>query len=190
MIGYLKGMIQDIVETSVIVDVQGVGYEVHVAASSLNTLEMSQDKDVTLWIYTHVREDSLELFGFLTKEEKKFFISLLKVNGIGPKKAIDILSGSGVNDIIKMIDSGNVKSLSQLPKVGKKTAEQMILTLKGKLVMAEKSVSEGVHAEVAFALVNLGFKHQQVELFVSTLSRDIEVEEGVRKGLQALSASL
>lgn len=192
MIGYLRGKIIEVMSDSALIDVHGVGYEIH---SSTNTLEDFQNllgKDIIVWIHTHVREDALTLFGFHDREEKALFLSLLKVNGVGPKMALSILSGGRPEKIHKLIEDGDAKGLSGLPKVGKKTAEQIILTLKGKLVSIEgttKSKSEA-HTQITSALLNLGYKSQLVDQFVSGLPVDIPLEDGIRKGLQTLSGSL
>ncbi len=193
MIGYLKGKILEVTSDSALIDVNGVGYEV--LASSSNLAEMQNSLGtIELWIHTHVREDALVLFGFSNKLEREMFHSLLKVNGIGPKLAINALSGATPDQIIEMIELEDVKALSKLPKVGKKTAEQMILTLKGKLVIsARDSESKSPtlaprHKELTSALVNLGFRLQEVEKVVSTLPKDLDLQEGLRQGLAALTS--
>ena len=112
------------------------------------------------------------------------------MNGIGPKVALSILSGASWSQIYDLIEKGDAKALSSLPKVGKKTAEQIILTLQGKLVRADDKTKAGDSAQwqqISFALVNLGFKPSIVDTFVSNLPKDINIEEGVRQGLMALS---
>lgn len=192
MIGYLRGKIIEVNSDTALIDVQGVGYEIYASSNTLGDFQSLLGKDIIVWIHTHVREDALQLFGFHAKEEKNLFLSLLKVNGVGPKMALSILSGGRPAQIQEMIEAGNAKALSGLPKVGKKTAEQIILTLKGKLVSIEdtvKSRSES-HTQITSALLNLGYKSQLVDQFVATLPGDIPLEEGVRKGLQTLSGSL
>lgn len=210
MIAQLKGYITEVSPDSAILDVNGVGYEIF---CSLNTLAELQNelvggvgatskppKPVQVYVYTHVREDVLQLFGFATKTEKQLFTTLLKVNGIGPKMASNILSGASVEQIFAMIEAEDVKSLSKLPKVGKKTAEQMILALKGKLVIQEAEVTKKPTAatmakqlsasqrEIASALVNLGFRPQDVDTVISQLPKDIDLQEGIRQGLSALGS--
>lgn len=192
MIGYLRGKIIEVLNDSALIDVQGVGYEVHASSNTLGDLQTLLGKDIIIWVHTHVREDALQLFGFHSKDEKNLFLSLLKVNGVGPKMALSILSGGRPAQIQEMIEAGNAKALSGLPKVGKKTAEQIILTLKGKLVSIEETIkgkSES-HTQITSALLNLGYKSQLVDQFVSSLPTDISLEDGVRKGLQTLSGSL
>lgn len=192
MIGYLRGKIIEVLNDSALLDVQGVGYEIHASTNTLCDLQSFLGKDIIVWVHTHVREDALQLFGFHSKDEKNLFLSLLKVNGVGPKMALSILSGGRPTQIQEMIEAGNAKALSGLPKVGKKTAEQIILTLKGKLVSIEETIkgkSES-HTQITSALLNLGYRSQLVDQFVSTLGKDISLEDGVRKGLQALSGSM
>lgn len=198
MIGYLRGRVFERGEDVLVLDVAGVGYELQ---CSSNTLDAVFGRDeVELHVQTHVREDAITLFGFSSKMEKEMFLSLIKVQGIGPKMAIKILSGATLAQLGQMIEAGDVKALSNLPKVGKKTAEQLILTLKGKLVLADEQPSmpkraaaqaaprfSGVRADVQSALVNLGFKPQDVEKVVTELDEDIDLQQGIRRGLQVLS---
>ncbi|HWU41994.1 MAG TPA: Holliday junction branch migration protein RuvA [Bdellovibrio sp.] len=192
MIGYLRGKIIEVMSDAALIDVQGVGYEIHASSHTLGDFQNLLGKDIIVWIHTHVREDALTLFGFHAKDEKGLFLSLLKVNGVGPKMALSILSGGRPAQIQEMIEAGNAKALSGLPKVGKKTAEQIILTLKGKLVSIEegaKTKSETL-TQITSALLNLGYRSQLVDQFVSTLPMTVSLEEGVRKGLQTLSGGL
>lgn len=193
MIGYVKGQVLAIEADTALVETGGVGYELLCSVHTLADLSAMIGKEAALWVHTHVREDALQLFGFLSRPEKDLFLSLLKVNGVGPKMALGVLSGATVANLHDMIESGNAKALSSLPRVGKKTAEQIILTLQGKLVRAEPvkgAAKSGVQKQITTALLNLGFKTQKVEEFVATLPKDIDVEAGVRQGLSALSGAL
>jgi Holliday junction DNA helicase RuvA len=191
MIGRIQGHLVEVSQDSVILDVQGVGYEVFPHARAMIELQSQIGEKTLLWIYTHVREDVLQLFGFLTIEEKNLFLQLLKVNGVGPKLALNVLSGASASEITDWIESGDAKALSKIPKVGKKTGEQIILTLQGKLVRIEaepkKQQQSKTFKEIQFALTNLGFKSSVVEEFLETLSEEIEVEEGIRLGLSQLA---
>lgn len=202
MIARLIGSIAEVNAETALIDVNGVGYEVHCSLGTLAEMQassMESKKSVTVWIYTHVREDALILFGFASIIEKEMFLALLKVNGIGPKMAIHILSGGTVDQIQSMIEHEDVKALSKLPKVGKKTAEQMILTLKGKLVLADKAKTPAAgasvasqlsfgHREISSALINLGFRAVDVEKVISQMPKEIELQEGIRQGLSALTS--
>lgn len=200
MIGYLKGQTVEISAEAAILDVGGVGYEVNCSANTLAELSVAGSSDARLWIHTHVREDAISLFGFAQPLEKRLFLSLLKVNGVGPKMALKILSSGPLSNLLDMIENGDVRGLSGLPKVGKKTAEQLVLSLRGKLVMSDDSAPQakpvggrrfaGSRAEVASALVNLGFRPQDVERVVDGLPEQIEIEAGVRQGLRALAGGL
>lgn len=189
MIGFLRGQLMQVATDTILLDVQGVGYEL---VCSQNTLvDIQRQKDVSVWVYTHVREDALLLFGFSTKTEKQLFLSLIKVNNVGPRSAITILSGTTLGRLVEMIESSDVKGLSHLPKVGKKTAEQIILTLKGKLILADEEHANSKISDqrkhIVSALVNLGFRMNDVEQVVKGLPSDISVEDGVRRGLGLLA---
>ena len=190
MIGRLQGTLVECHLDSVLIDIQGVGYEVFPHARALGELQSQMGEQTLLWIYTHVREDVLQLFGFLSNDEKSLFLQLLKVNGVGPKLALNILSGATDEQITLWIEGGDAKALSQIPKVGKKIAEQIILTLQGKLVRVEapqKQLQSKKLKEIHFALTNLGVKPTVVDEFLTTLPEAVEVEEGIRLGLSQLS---
>jgi Holliday junction DNA helicase RuvA len=197
MIAGIKGVIFEVSDESVVIDVQGVFYEALCSVTVLSELSQiklqSRNIPVFLYTYLHVREDAMQIFGFLSHSEKSLFLSLLKVSGIGPKSALHILSGATVDQILNWIEEGDVKSLSKLPKLGKKTAEQLVLTLRGKLVIEPqgpgglRSRSLPAHAQVVSALVNLGFRSQDAERVVSQLPENIDIQEGIRAGLRELS---
>jgi len=182
MIGYLNGKVKWIEGNSLIIDVGGVGYE---ALCSTNTIgDLAEGALAALWVHTHVREDALQLFGFSSQVEKRLFESLLKVNGIGPKMAIQILSGAPLDRLIDFIEQQDVKALTQLPKVGKKIAEQMILTLKGKLVI--EGASKPTTDELVSALANLGFKPYDIQEAVKKIDRKKPFEDQIRTALSTL----
>lgn len=194
MIGFLDGTVFDVSSDSFILNVNGVGYDISTSAQTLNDVQVLLGQKMKVWIYSHVREDAFQLFGFLTRPEKDFFIQLLKVNGVGPKSALSVLSGARLAQIQDWIEASDAKALSSLPKVGKKTAEQIILTLQGKLVRVDPK-SKGLkltetHRQISSALTNLGFKNLNVDQFVATLAHTITIEDGVREGLKKLSGQL
>lgn len=189
MIGYLVGRPLVASADNLILNVQGVGYELSCSQSTLGDVEGRDFCE--LWVHTHVREDVIQLFGFSKPVEKQLFLSLIKVNGIGPKMALTILSATRLENLIRMIEEADAKGLSQLPKVGKKTAEQMILSLQGKLVRTEDEKNLGLfpaRGEIVSALVNLGFRLQDVEKVVDQMPSHVDVQQGVRKGLSALTS--
>lgn len=198
MIGYLKGNVLTVGIETVTLEVNGVGYELSCSGPVLQDLATYRDQVQELWVYTHLREDALHLFGFASPEEKEFFLTLLKINGVGPKMALSILSGASIEKIMSMIENEDVKGLTCLPKVGKKTAEQMILSLKGKLVLSTREENKNKIKSsgsqnlllITSALVNLGYKIHDVEKVILELPREMEVQEGVRRGLQVLAKPL
>jgi Holliday junction DNA helicase RuvA len=189
MISYLQGRPLRWSTDHFILLVQGVGYELHCSGHTLQALEGRQFVEV--WVYTHVREDVLNLFGFATEMEKTLFLSLLKVNGIGPKSALNMLSGAPATQIVQWIEDANVAALSKLPKIGKKSAEQIVLTLQGKLVRESESTSGSrfqARPQIVSALVNLGFRLSDVDKVVDQMGPETDLESGLRQGLTALTS--
>src|SRR5215475_13484436 len=162
MIGQLRGRLTDKRPNQVLVDVGGVGYVVQVPLSTYAALG-DLHTEVTLLIHTHVREDALTLYGFLTSRENHFFEMLLGASGVGPSLALKILSGMSVEELVPAIRGGDVVRLTRIPGVGRKTAERMVVELKDKLeavtVADEKAPvsAAGVEADVISALTNLGY---------------------------------
>ena len=189
MIGYLQGRPLRFQTDHMILLVQGVGYELHCSNQTLQDLEGKAFVEV--WVHTHVREDALMLFGFATELERTLFLSLLKVNGVGPKSALHILSGARTAQIVAWIDEANTAALSKLPKIGKKTAEQIILSLQGKLVRTGQADGDSrfkARPQIVSALVNLGFRLNDVEKVVDQMPAETDLERGLRQGLSALTS--
>jgi len=171
MIGLLRGRIADKQPNTLIVDVQGVGYEVHVP---LSTFYDAGDigAEITLRIYTHVREDALQLYGFLTELERRLFEKLIGISGIGPKLAIAVLSGMDPRELMSSVQRGDVARLTGIPGVGKKTSERIVLELRDRLAQlpggapADAAPSNGadrVRSDLLSALQNLGYHRPQAE---------------------------
>jgi Holliday junction DNA helicase RuvA len=166
MIGHIRGILLEKHPNEAIVDVGGVGYQVTIPISTFSELP-DNGKEVRLRIYTHVREDAIALFGFLTQEEKHLFERLISVSGVGPKLGITVLSGLPVADLVGAIRSGDLAHLTRVPGIGKKTAERLVLELRdkldglgsGKMPAAAAPVSTPlghVDEDVLSALINLG----------------------------------
>jgi Holliday junction DNA helicase RuvA len=156
MIGSLRGTLINMKPDNVIVEVNGVGYKVNIPLNTMSALP-EVGKDIFLHIYTHVREDTLQLYGFTSEDEKKIFITLLGITGIGPKMALNILSGISHNDLLQAIETEDVAHLCRIPGLGKKTAHRLILELKEKLPTTKEPVNR-VFEDTLSALVNLGYK--------------------------------
>lgn len=163
MIAHLRGTLLAKHPNQAIVETHGVGYDVAISVPTFTEMPAA-GVEVSLHIYTHVREDALSLYGFLRLAEKQLFEKLLTVSGIGPKLAITILSGMPVDEMVGAIREGNLARLTRIPGIGKKTAERMVLELRDKLpasaAMSEVSVAlaSPVEEDVISALVNLGYQ--------------------------------
>ena len=168
MIAHLKGLLLSKSTDTIIIDNNGLGYEVFVPLSTFYTLPDEDGQEVSLHIHTHVREDAFLLFGFKTILEKKIFRLLISVSGIGPKLAINILSGIGPDALLEAIALGDVVKLQSIPGVGKKTAERISLELKDKAQLIRADVDlpsvkissqedREVRDDALSALVNLGY---------------------------------
>lgn len=173
MIGHLRGTVLEKHPNEVIVDAAGVGYEVQIPISTYTSLP-DTGASVSLRIYTHVREDTLSLFGFATPEEKLVFERLISVSGIGPGLAIKVLSGLATPDLITAIGNGDIAQLVRIPGVGKKTAERIVLELREKLIAIETAGKPAAVAgapgawsdleqDVLSALQNLGCSRAAAE---------------------------
>jgi Holliday junction DNA helicase RuvA len=174
MIGRLTGTIAEKDVRGVILDVAGVGYDVLLPLSDLTRVGAVGDK-VTLRIHTHVREDALQLFGFLTEEGRATFLALINVNGVGPKMASGILSGIEPTELADAIARKDLDRLCKVPGVGKKTAERLCLELAGKLHPAGSATprptgSGAVLEDLASALGNLGYRAPQVDKVTKALA--------------------
>jgi Holliday junction DNA helicase RuvA len=197
MIGYLHGQLLKASPERLLLDVQGVGYEVHIPLSTWYEIEKRRDEPVSLFIHTHMREDGIALFGFWTEREKLLFERLIAVSGIGPRLARVALSGMAPDDLLGAIASGDVARLATIPGVGKKTAERMVLELKDKMreLAAELpdtvvTASGAADQDVVSALVNLGYKSSLAERAVGDVRRerpDAAFNELLRASLNRLS---
>ena len=176
MIGYLKGTVLRSSPERVLVDVQGVGYEVHVPLSTYYELERAGPGGaVQLFIHTHLREDGIALFGFASEREKLLFEKLIAVSGIGPRLARVVLSGMAADDLLAALAAGDLARLTTIPGIGRKTAERMVLELRDKVrELAAELPGRPAPAgeEVVSALVNLGYKPAQAERAVAEARRD------------------
>lgn len=192
MIAHLRGKLISKHPNQAIVEAAGVGYEVNISIPTFSGLP-ALGADVALFIYTHVREDALALFGFLRSEDKQLFEKLLSVSGIGPKLAITILSGMPADAMVAAIKGNNLAALTRIPGIGKKTAERLVLELRDKLdaftAPATIAAVTPVEEDVISALMNLGYQRSLVEKTLGQLGKasDESFDTLFRKSLAALA---
>ncbi len=200
MIAHINGLLFSKTTQSVIIDVNGIGYEVFLPLSTFYDLPDKHEK-VSLHIYTHVKEDSLTLFGFNTKLEKNIFMMLIAVSGIGPKLSMNILSGIGPRDLLDAIARGDAVRLQAIPGVGKKTAERIALELKDRAqkVIDQEEISlpplpEGEDRQVVddalSALLNLGYSAKYAKQAVEkarSMAPETSLEGLIREALKIMA---
>jgi len=181
MIARLRGRVAGRAGAAVVVDVNGVGYLVHAAPSVLAL----GDGEVTIEIHTIVREDALQLYGFATAEERELYELLLGVNGVGPKVALAIVSGSTPAELRRAIARDDVKRFQAIPGVGLKTAQRVVLELKEKLTLVDAVPVDGAEELTARdALVELGWSLLDAERALAEVDSELAVEEQVRRALR------
>lgn len=201
MIAHLSGKLLEKNATHVIVDVAGVGYEVNIPLSTFYELGEEGD-EVALRIYTHVREDAIQLFGFSSPRERDLYLKVISVQGIGPKLGITVLSGIGVDELVRAVKANDLARLTSIPGIGRKTAERLVIDLRdkvGELALA-KGGSEAGSANIAIgdghfddalsALINLGYQRAVAEKALSAARSDVAeptVQKLLRRALQLLA---
>jgi Holliday junction DNA helicase RuvA len=196
VIAHLSGTLLEKHVQRLVVDVGGVGYDVQVPLSTFYAVGEPGAR-VTLRVHTHVREDALQLFGFVTALELSLFQRLIAVSGIGPKVALAVLSGIEPADLIRAVKGSDIARLTRIPGVGKKTSERIVVELKDRLPKVEEAAASDtvsdagdVRDNLISALVNLGYQRGPVEKVVDTVLRKIETREFeplLREVLKSLS---
>jgi len=207
MIAHLSGTLLSKEPNSVIVEVGGVGYEVTIPISTFYDLE-DPGSNVKLRIYTHVREDALQLYGFKTLRERELFMRLISVSGIGPKLGITLLSGMSADEMIASIRTNNLARLTLIPGVGRKTAERLVMELRDKVASLSSAeleeelggaaaaasgslaTEDSMRSDVLSALLNLGYQRSSAEKAVTSAldeGGDISVESILRRSLRKLA---
>jgi len=195
MIGQIRGTLVDKRPNQAVVEAGGVGYLVFIPLSTFYEIG-ELHREVTLLVHTHLREDSIALYGFLTAREKQMFELLLTASGVGPALALKILSGMSVDDLGPAIGRGDIAQLIRIPGVGKKTAERIVVELRDKLAAAAAAAPERpasrtqLEADVLSALVNLGYDRRPAERAVAEAQKNgagASFETLLRAALQQLS---
>ena len=196
MITFLQGVLVERHPTRAVVDVGGVGYEVSIPLSSFDRLP-AENQPCRILTYDHVREDVHQLFGFMSEGERRMFVLLMTVSGIGPKLALSTLSGMSVRDLKKSVAEGDVKRLSSISGIGKKTAERVVVELRDKISVGEALEAASEDRALApgdmkardaiLALIALGYKRNESQEMVRAVmegsTADLTVEDVIRKAL-------
>ena len=181
MIGFVRGIVHTFGVDFVLIDVNGIGYRINFNHPDALTV----GKEMTIYTYQNVREDEISLFGFLTLKEHDLFVKLISVKGLGPKIASSILGRASADDVIKAIEDGDVEFMKRMPGVGNKTASQIILDLKGKLVESDNEIVDDRLKEVADALKQFGYKNQEIKPVIKALKNEKgSTDELVKKALK------
>ncbi|MBS4750921.1 Holliday junction branch migration protein RuvA [Granulicatella sp. zg-ZJ] len=179
MFEYVKGQLVSIYPTYVVVEVHGVGYQIFMP-NAFGLQEMLK-QDITVYVYQAVREDAITLYGFKSLEEKQLFLKLISVSGIGPKSALSILASDNSEGLIQAIETNDITYLTKFPGVGKKTAAQIVLDLKGKFTDISKPVLENhipvleispILAETKEALLGLGYSEREIKKVLPQLEKE------------------
>jgi Holliday junction DNA helicase RuvA len=187
MIGFLRGRILRRSPQHIILDVGGVGYIVQIPISTFERLK-GTDSEVSLHIHTVLKEDSLQLYGFFTEEEREIFTTLLNVNGIGPKTALNIISYLPPEELRKALQDEDIKRLTKIPGLGKKTAQRIILELRDKIPDKMKK-EDRVYDDALSALVNLGYQKTQAREALEVVQKKglVSIEDILREALRILT---
>jgi Holliday junction DNA helicase RuvA len=189
MIGRLVGTLAEKSPPQLLIDVNGVGYEVDVPMSSFYNLPGLGER-VTLLTHFIVREDAQILFGFLTHDERQAFRQLIKITGVGPRMALSLLSGLSVGELAQAVARQETGRLVKVPGIGKKTAERLLLELKGKLadaLVAPATVASDAQADILQALIALGYSDREAAAALKSLPPDASVSEGIKLALKSLA---
>lgn len=199
MIAFLTGRLAFKAPTHLTLDVQGVGYEVHIPLSTYYALP-NLDEVTALNIHTHLREDAIQLFGFLSQSEKESFLLLTSVSGIGPKLALSVLSSLPITDLVHAIQTEDVEKLATVPGIGKKSAGRIVLELKDKVgkiqggssrfATTDTSALDGPYEDALSALINLGYRAQDAKEALKRATKaatgSLALKELIREGLKEL----
>ena len=189
MIGRLQGTLAGKNPPQVLIDCHGVGYDVDVPMSTFYNLP-GVGEAVTLLTHFVVREDAQILYGFATAPEREAFRQLIKISGVGPRTALSVLSGMSVGELSQAITAQEAGRLVKVPGIGKKTAERLLLELKGKLgadLGAPLHAASDAQADIQQALVALGYSDKEAALALKALPKDVGVSEGIKLALKALA---
>ena len=183
MYAYITGIIKDIESNYVVIENNGIGYQIYVPSPYYYKL----DETHTIYTYSYIREDENSLYGFKNKEELNLFLKLISVKGLGPKMALPMLATGSPAGIIDAIDRENILYLKKFPKIGDKVARQIILDLKGKLTVSKtNSVSTDINSELSEALIALGYKQVDIKKIINNVDTELTIENQIKEALKLL----
>ena len=184
MYGYIKGNITDIEPNYIILENNGIGYQIYVP----NPYAFKEGEMTKVYVYQHIREDEMSFFGFKTLGEKELFLQLINVKGLGPRMALPILAMGSIGGIVDAINRENLLYLKKFPKIGDKVAKQVILDLKGKLNVINTGLfkREEHSNELSEALLGLGYKQVDVKKVVNKINSELKLEEQIKEALKLL----
>lgn len=182
MYAYIEGVIKEIKPSYVVIENHGIGYYI----ISPNPYSYRIGEEIRIYTHHYVREDLDNLYGFKSLESKELFIKLISVSGIGPKSALSLLASDQINDIILAIEESNVKFLTKFPGIGQKSAQQIILDLKGKLIEDEDELIPTHKNDTVDALSALGYSNVEIKKVMKKIDQDQPVQEMIKQALQLL----
>ena len=180
MLHYIKGLITEITPSSIIIETNGLGYQIFVA----NPYSYNELKEYKVYLYNHIREDEHSLYGFKNKEELDLFLKLINVKGLGPKMALPMFASSTVEGIMDAIERENILYLKKFPKIGDKVARQIILDLKGKLTPQTKDAE--TNTELVEVLTSLGYKSADIKKILPKIDSNKKIEDQIKDALKLM----
>lgn len=186
MIGSIKGKIILKTDKFVIVETGGVGYKINISPDTLSKI-IKKEELVSFWIHTHVREDILDLYGFLDRQELEFFEMLINVSGIGPKGALGILGIASIETLKRAIGTGDISYLTKISGIGKKTAEKIVIELRDKMKVNETGASLQGELDALEALKSLGYSQNEAREALKEIPVNLDINTKIREALKILS---
>lgn len=181
MYSYINGCIEEINSNNIVIDNNGIGYLVYTS----NPYSFELNKTYKVYIYQHIREDEMTLFGFKSLEEKELFLKLISVKGLGPRMALPIIAFGSISGISDAINRENILYLKKFPKIGDKLAKQMILDLKGKLDITENTIINDSD-ELIEVLKGLGYKDKEIKGVIPSVNKELKLEDQIKEALRLL----
>lgn len=182
MYNYIKGIVDEVKSNSIVLDNNGIGYEIYTP----NPFAFEEGKDYKVYVYQYIREDEQSLYGFKKYEEKELFLKLIDVKGLGPKMALPIIAMGSIAGISDAINRENILYLKKFPKIGDKLARQMILDLKGKLELTGEVIELDISDELMEALKGLGYKDKDIKAILPKVNKENKLEEQIKEALRLL----